>query len=127
MAMIPKWTDQRVEEIIGNLLRTGVMLSAAIVLIGASIFLMRHGMAPADYRVFKGEPTDLRTVHGIVEKSLHLSGRGIIQLGLLLLIATPVARVAFAIYGFAAEGDRLYVGFTIVVLAVLLYSLVGGS
>ncbi|HEV2172355.1 MAG TPA: DUF1634 domain-containing protein [Nitrospira sp.] len=127
MAMIPKWTDQRVEEIIGNLLRTGVMLSAAIVLIGAAIFLVRHGMTVADYRVFKGEPTDLRTVHGIVEKSLHLSGRGIIQLGLLLLIATPVARVAFAVYGFAAEGDRLYVGFTIVVLLVLLYSLIGGS
>jgi uncharacterized membrane protein len=64
-------------------------------------------------------------LRGIVERSFHFSGRGIIQLGLLFLIATPVARVAFAIYGFAAEGDRLYVGFTIIVLVVLLYSLVG--
>jgi uncharacterized membrane protein len=127
MPAIPKWTDQRVEEIIGNLLRTGVMISAAVVLIGASIYLVRHGLASADYHVFQGEPNDLRTVRGIVERSIHFSGRGIIQLGLLLLIATPVARVAFAIYGFAAEGDRLYVGFTIIVLAVLLYSLVGGS
>jgi uncharacterized membrane protein len=127
MAIAQKWTDQRVEEIIGNLLQTGVMLSAAIVLFGAAIFLFRHGTSSADYRVFKGEPTDLRSVHGIVERAVHLSGRGIIQLGLLLLIATPVARVAFAIYGFAAEGDRLYVGFTIIVLVVLLYSLVGSS
>jgi uncharacterized membrane protein len=127
MAIMPKWTDQRVEEVIGNLLLTGVILSAAVVLFGASIYLARHATASADYRVFKGEPTDLRSVRGIVQRSLHFSGRGVIQLGLLLLIATPVARVAFAIYGFAAEGDRLYVGFTIIVLAVLIYSLVGSS
>ena len=127
MPMFPKWTDQKVEGVIGNLLRTGVILSATVVLIGAVIFLARHGGSPADYRVFKGEPNDLRSVAGIVERSIHFSGRGIIQLGLLILIATPVARVAFAIYGFAAEGDRLYVGFTIAVLAVLLYSLIGSA
>jgi len=125
--MFPKWTDQKVEGVIGNLLRTGVILSATVVLIGAVIFLARHGGSPADYRVFKGEPNDLRSVAGIVERSIHFSGRGIIQLGLIILIATPVARVAFAIYGFAAEGDRLYVGFTIAVLAVLLYSLIGSA
>jgi uncharacterized membrane protein len=127
MAIVPKWTDQRVEDIIGTLLRTGVMLSAAVVLVGAAIFLIRHGGSHADFRVFKGEPTDLRSVRGILERSFHLSGRGIIQLGLLLLIATPVARVAFAIYGFAEEKDRMYVGFTVIVLAVLLYSLAGGA
>ena len=121
------WTDQRVEAIVGNLLRTGVIISAIIVLTGASIYLTRHGLSSADYHVFQGEPNDLRTVHGIVARSIHFSGRGIIQLGLLLLIATPVARVAFAIYGFAAEGDRLYVGFTIIVFAVLLYSLIGSA
>jgi len=120
-----KWTDQKVENIIGSLLLTGIILSAAVVFTGAVIFLVRHGGSPADYHVFKGEPNDLRSVRGVVERATHLSGRGIIQLGLLLLIATPVVRVAFAIYGFAAEGDRLYVGFTIIVLAVLLYSLTG--
>jgi len=123
--MLPKWTDQKVEGVIGNLLRTGVILSATVVLIGAAIYLVRHGGSPADYRVFQGEPSDLRSVSGIIERAIHFSGRGIIQLGLLLLIATPVARVAFAIYGFAAEGDRLYVAFTVLVLAVLLYSLIG--
>jgi len=123
--MLPKWTDQKVEGVIGNLLRTGVILSATVVLIGAAIYLLRHGGSPADYRVFQGEPSDLRSVSGIIERAIHFSGRGIIQLGLLLLIATPVARVAFAIYGFAAEGDRLYVAFTVLVLAVLLYSLIG--
>lgn len=125
MALSFKWTDQKVEGIIGSLLRIGVMVSASVVLAGAAIYLVRHGGSSADYKVFKGEPNDLRSLRGIVVRSFHLSGRGIIQLGLLLLIATPVARVAFAIYGFAAEGDRLYVGFTILVLAVLLYSLTG--
>jgi len=123
--MLPKWTDQKVEGIIGNLLRTGVILSATVVLIGAAIYLVRHGGSPADYRVFQGETNDLRSLPGIIQRSMHFSGRGIIQLGLLILIATPVARVAFAIYGFAAEGDRLYVAFTVLVLAVLLYSLIG--
>jgi len=123
--MLEKWTDQKVEGVIGNLLRTGVILSATVVLIGAAIYLVRHGGSPADYRVFQGEPNDLRSLPGIIQRSIHLSGRGIIQLGLLALIATPVARVAFAIYGFAAEGDRLYVAFSSLVLAVLLYSLIG--
>ena len=53
--------------------------------------------------------------------------RGIIQLGLLLLIATPVARVAFSIFGFAEEKDRMYVAFTVIVLLILLYSLIGSA
>ena len=47
------------------------------------------------------------------------------QLGLLLLIATPIARVMFSAVVFAIDRDRMYVGFTLLVLAVLLYSLFG--
>jgi uncharacterized membrane protein len=122
--MLRPWTDARVENVIGNLLRTGVILSAAVVTIGAIIYLVHHGHAPADYRVFQGEPTELRTIHGIITEAVARSGRGMIQFGLLLLIATPVARVAFAIFGFAAEKDRMYVVFTTIVLLILLYSLI---
>ena len=94
---------------------------------GAVIYLSRHGRALADYRVFRGEPSDLRTLTGIVHYAFTYHGQGIIQLGLVLLIATPVARVAFALWGFAAERDRLYVIFTGVVLIVLLYSLLGSG
>jgi uncharacterized membrane protein len=80
-----------------------------------------------DYGVFRGEPADLRDVRGIIRDTLALRGRGIIQLGLLLLIATPVARVAFSIFGFAKEGDRLYVVFTLIVFSILLYSLIGSA
>ena len=102
-------------------------LSAFVVVCGAVVYLTHHGRAPADYRVFQGEPSDLRSVPGIVRDALHLNGRGIIQLGLLFLIATPVARVIFSIWGFAAEHDRMYVVFTVIVLAILLFSLVGSQ
>ena len=64
---------------------------------------------------------------GVLRDAVELSGRGIIQLGLLFLIATPVARVIFSIWGFAAERDRMYVVFTVIVLAILIFSLVGLS
>jgi|SRR5580704_9268520 uncharacterized membrane protein len=120
-----EWTDQRFEELIANLLRTGVGLSATVVLIGAIIYLARHGFSPANYRVFHGEPDELKSTHGIVRYAFQRHGRGLIQLGLLLLIATPVARVTFSVFGFARERDWMYVGFTLIVLVVLLYSLFG--
>jgi uncharacterized membrane protein len=125
--VLPKrsWTDQRIENTLGNLLRVGVLLSALVVLIGGAIYLLRHGHSPMDFRVFRGEPADLRDVRGIIRDTLALRGRGIIQLGLLLLIATPVARVAFSIFGFAEERDRMYVVFTVIVFSILLYSLLG--
>jgi uncharacterized membrane protein len=122
-----EWTDQRVEIIVGRLLQVGVTLSALVVLIGGLIFLVRHGTAGPDYRAFHGEPSDLRQVHKIVLGAASLHGRAIIQFGLLLLIATPIARVAFALFGFAEERDRLYMAFTGMVLAILLYSLLGTS
>ncbi len=127
MKNLSKWTDQQFEEIIANLLRTGVLLSATVVLLGAIIYMTRHGFSPADYRVFRGEPADLKSVQGIIGYAFHRHGRGLIQLGLLLLIATPVARVMFSVFGFARERDWMYVGFTLIVLVVLLYSLFGSS
>jgi uncharacterized membrane protein len=119
------WNDLRIEVIIGALLRTGVIVAAVVVLIGAVVYLAHHGHDVAAYNTFHGTPEALRSVTGIIEGALHMSGRAIIQLGLLLLIATPVARVAFSAVAFALERDCLYVGITLFVLAVLLYSLLG--
>jgi uncharacterized membrane protein len=127
--MLPErsWTDQRIENLLGNLLRAGVLFSALVVSVGGVIYLLRHGHSPVDFRVFRGEPADLRDVRGIIRDTLKLRGRGIIQLGLLLLIATPVARVALSIFGFAKERDRMYVVFTLIVFSILLYSLIGSA
>ena len=121
------WDDHRIEVILGNLLRSGVMISATVVLCGACIYLFRHAHQPADYRIFHGEPSDFRTIRGVIQSVISGHGRGLIQLGLLLLIATPIARVAFSIVGFALERDRMYVAFTLIVLAILLYSLLGSG
>jgi uncharacterized membrane protein len=122
-----EWTDQKVEVFIANLLRTGVTFAAAVVFTGGVVFLVRHGLNHANYRSFVGEPSELRHLSGIVHAALALRGRGIIQLGLLFLIATPVARVAFSAFAFAIERDWLYVGISSFVLLVLLYSLFGPS
>jgi uncharacterized membrane protein len=127
MAIERSWTDRRMDAVIGNLLRYGVLLSALVVLFGGVLYLARHGHSPTDYRVFRGEPSELRNVGGIVRDAFEFSGRGVIQLGLLLLIATPVARVAFSIFGFAAEHDRMYVVVASIVLLVLAYSLIGSA
>ncbi len=120
------WTDQRVETIVANLLRAGVWLAASVVALGGIIFLVRHGREMPQYARFVGEPSEYCTVSGIIRGAATFHGRNIIQLGLLLLIATPVARVAFSVVAFALERDRLYVVITLIVLAVLLFSLAGG-
>ncbi len=120
-----RWDDHHLEIIVGNLLRAGVTLAASIVFAGACVYLVRHAHEPADYRVFRGEPDEFRTIPGIIHGVLHGRGRGLIQLGLLVLIATPIARVAFSTIGFGLQRDRLYVVFTVMVLAILLYSLLG--
>ena len=120
------WTDQQVERTIGALLITSVILAAAVTLAGGVLFLVRSSATVPDYRVFRGEPSDLRSLRGIASDALALNPRGVIQLGLLLLLATPVARVALSLVAFAWGRDYTYVVFTLIVLAVLLYSLTGG-
>jgi uncharacterized membrane protein len=120
------WTDEDVDRVLGRVLQIGVVLSAAIVLCGAIIYLSKRvGMAP-DYRVFRGEPADLRSVPGVLADVRARSGRGLIQLGLLVLIATPIARVVFSVIGFIRQRDWLYVGITVIVLVLLTFSLTGG-
>jgi uncharacterized membrane protein len=121
------WRDRRIEIILGNLLRAGVMLSALIVLSGACVYLWRHGHEQVNYRVFVGEPTEFRTIPGVLRSVMHGRGRGLIQLGLLFLIATPIARVCLSVVGFSIERDRLYIVCTLIVLAILLYSFVGSG
>lgn len=119
-----QWSDRRVERIVGTLLRWGVLLSAAVVAVGAIMFLVQHGGDRFDFKTFPEQvPARTATLGGIMQEAGAFHSRGIIQLGLLLLIATPVARVLFSVFAFALEKDRVYVGITLVVLAILLYSI----
>ena len=115
--------DHKMDLVIGNLLRGGVIIAAAVVFFGAIIYLSRHGLAPASYKIFLRVPPDLCSVKGILENVFSFHGRGFIQLGLLLLIATPLARVALSIFMFARQRDNLYAIVTLIVFCILIYSL----
>jgi uncharacterized membrane protein len=119
------WTDERMEQIISALLRTGVLSSAAVVFLGGVCFLARRGNEAADYHVFHAVQPSLRSVPGVLGAVGPSDCLAVIQLGLLLLIATPVARVAFSLVGFALARDRAYAGLTAAVLAILIYGLWG--
>jgi uncharacterized membrane protein len=120
-------TEKRMDEIMGRLLQAGVILSALFVLAGGAVYVARHPEPVTDYRVFQGEPEELRTISGIFHEALVFRGRGLIQLGLLLLIATPIARVAFSVVAFLYQRDWTYVVVTLIVLGLLVYSLLGGG
>lgn len=115
------------DQIMAILLRTGVLLAAFLVFIGGVTFLMRHPQPATNYRVFQGEPEEFRTISGIFREAAKFHGRGLIQLGLLLLIATPVTRVIFSVFAFLYQKDWIYVAVTLVVLALLCYSLFSGA
>ncbi|HVO38371.1 MAG TPA: DUF1634 domain-containing protein [Spirochaetia bacterium] len=118
--------DRQVERVIGALLRAGVIAAAVVVLAGGILYLARHGRDAPRYRSFQGEPVFLTHVDGVLKEALALRSEAIIQLGLLLLIAVPIVRVAVSLIAYLLERDWLYVGVTALVLAVLAFSLLGG-
>jgi len=118
-------TDEQMDNVIGLMLRWGVILSAAFVLGGGIWYILQFGQQTPDYRTFRGEPAAMRSVTGIVRGVAALDPRAWIQLGLLILIATPVARVLFSIAAFAAQRDGAYVAITLIVASILFYSLFG--
>ena len=120
-----KWNDYRIEQIIGVLLRVGVSLSAALVLIAGIAFLWNHHADRVSYHEFRGEVPSLTIVAGVLHGAAHFDSLALMQLGLLILIATPVARVLFAAFAFALERDWMYVVVSLIVFVVLLGTLTG--
>jgi uncharacterized membrane protein len=118
-----RWDDERLDLMLGNLLRAGVVLSALVVAAGGAVYLARHGREPVDLREFRGEPGEYRHPVAVARAAAGGGARAVIQVGLLLLIATPVARVAFSLFAFARQRDWIYTTVTTVVLGVLLFSL----
>lgn len=113
--------DKDLELIMGNLLRYGVLFAAIIVVAGAVVYLQQHSFDRSQYTRFAGEPGRLTEYKRIWQTAFQGRGRSIIQLGLLFLIATPIARILFSIVGFVLEKDMLYTIITVIVLSVVLY------
>jgi uncharacterized membrane protein len=114
--------DLKMEIAISRMLRAGVSAAAVVVLVGWILYLWQTHGVEADYRHFHGVPSPADQFTPVFEGVRHLNSRSIIRLGILLLIATPIMRVAFCVYSFAVQKDKLYVVVSGIVLTVLLYS-----
>ena len=112
--------------IIGNVLRYGVTISSFLIVLGVILILVgdKSSNFPAVLsqliKVDYGRPTLNFTT--LLTGITSMNPVFVIQLGLLILLATPIVRVAASILLFAAEKDMIYVALTIFVLAVLLFS-----
>ena len=126
------WAERDVELYIGKLLRYGVMLSCSVTILGGIIYLyQQHGTMPDYSPTPSGEPFSgvadyLRELNTILPRVMALDGAAIIQLGVIILIATPIFRVAFSAIGFLIEKDYMYVVITLIVLAIILLNMIFG-
>ncbi len=115
--------EHPLEADLGRLLRIGVSVAAAVVFAGAVWFLLRHGSEPLTYSHFLANPESSRRIADVFRGVAAGDSRALIQIGLLLLIATPVARVLFSLILFARIRDYAYCVITAIVLAILILSL----
>jgi uncharacterized membrane protein len=114
--------DLQMELTVSRMLRVGVTAAAVVVLAGAILYLARaHGVEP-NYRTFHGVARAADKISPVLQGVRRLESGSIIRLGILILIATPILRVAFCLYSFARQKDKIYVAVSGIVLAVLLYS-----
>ncbi len=100
-------------------LRVGVLVSAVLSLLG----LVLWGARGFDIL----EPSATVGISGIVNSALAGNATGIIYLAVIILIATPIFRVAISSLYFASEKDQKYVTITLVVLAMLVFALLSGA
>ena len=94
---------------IADLLRAGMWAAVVVLVAGAAWYLAAHGGEPAG-------PVTAHARHGLV----------LMQIGIGILVATPIVRVAFAAGAFLHAGDRVYAAIAGTVFCILLYSLFGG-
>ncbi len=120
---LQKKDEHTMEMIISKVLLFGVILATVVVVLGGALLLIQHGALRVDLERFHGEPISLSTVSGIIATAFAGRPKAIIQLGLLLLVATPITRVALSVLLFWKKKDYLYVGITAVVLLILILAI----
>ncbi|MDB4923237.1 DUF1634 domain-containing protein [Mucilaginibacter sp.] len=119
--------DQDIERLIGLQLRFGVIIASLIVLIGGLIYLKQSGaQAVPHYHSFTGAKAGFTSLGEIFKGVCKVNAKGIIELGVVVLIITPILRIAFSLVGFIIEKDKLYTWITLTVLAIMMASIFGG-
>jgi len=122
---------RRVELLISALLRGGVLLSTATIGAGLLFTFVHHRpyfTSRAELRALLTPGTIFpHTLHDVAHGAYHLRGQALVMIGLFLLIATPVARVAVSIVAFIYQRDKIFVLITSLVLLLLIASFVLGN
>lgn len=116
--------DKDLQSFVGNLLRWGVIVAMVIVIAGLVLYLFQYGRTTADYSVF--DPNATFRLHDFYNTLKTGDSKAIMQLGVIALIGTPIARVLFTMVGFWLEKDRLYTFIAFLVLCIIAYSLLFG-
>ena len=117
--------DKDLQALVGNLLRIGVLVAMTIVIAGTFLFLYQHGREAAAYEVF--DKKDVFSFPQFWQQLKHGESTAIVNLGVMVLIATPVARVIFTLIGFWLEKDRLYTAIAFLVLCIIIFSMFSGA
>lgn len=120
-------TDRQLELRVARLLWVGVAVASLLAFSGGVALLVQVGGAPADYSTFTGTSAPFRSVGTIVAGALALDAGAIAQLGILVLIATPLARVALTVGVFLGRRDWTFATLAGSVLALLLWGLLAGG
>jgi len=120
-------SDHAIEQFIGRVLQIGVLIAAAVTLAGGVLLLAKEGGTVPAFAPFKGQPSYLTSVNGIVQAVHAGRSEALVQLGILLLIAVPIVRVACTLVAFVLQRDKTYVLITLVVLGLLMYGLFFGT
>jgi uncharacterized membrane protein len=111
----------------GTLLRVGVLVAAVLVAAGGVALLLQRWDQVDRYGTFTGVAARLTSPASVIRAAVALDPAALAVLGLIVLVLTPVARVAFALLAFTKQRDRLYIAFSAIVLAVLFFGLSGRS
>lgn len=114
-------------ELIGNTLRIGVFTACIIALLGGIYYLATTSGHPVpDYATFHKGAVSYTTFEGIVRGAFSLSATEWMQLGVVVLMLTPIMRVVLSLVDFSIQRDWLYMAITAIVLVVIIVnSLVG--
>jgi len=121
---MPRLTEAEMDVRMGRLLQWGVVLAAVEMVCGAAVFLIHNAEGVPSYRTFRYVSSPLHSLRGILGEARRGDGGGLIQLAVLLIVATPISRVIFAAYAFVRMRDWLYTLISMTVLSLLLFTIV---
>ncbi|SDI71713.1 DUF1634 domain-containing protein [Chryseobacterium taeanense] len=124
--MKKNFTDIDLNRSVGNLLRLGVILSVITSLIGFIKLFTEGFKMPKKYTSLNMGSSSEKIWGQFWDSLCKGEGMAIIQLGILLLIFTPLMRIIFALIGYSKEKDYVYVVISSIVLAIMAVSFFTG-